>query len=91
MSSKASKKDIKALKALAAEMGYDLSAKGKKAKGFGKTKSGKTFREARLDRRVNTVFGGLTSVERKAIATTLPKGYSRKAWKKAVLAYKATH
>lgn len=48
------------------------------------------MRAKRLERRAANPLGGLTSVERKAIAATLPKGYSREQWTAAVAAYKAS-
>jgi hypothetical protein len=45
--------------------------------------------DRRMARREATVLGGLTSKERKALAATLPEGYSHEMWVEAVTAYKA--
>jgi hypothetical protein len=45
--------------------------------------------DARMVRRATTTLGGLTSVERKALAATMPKGYTREQWTAAVVAHKA--
>jgi len=83
------KQDTKALKALAAQMGFDLvPAKTKKAKAK-KNTFAKDMRAKRVNRRSATVLGGLTKVERSTLGASLGKNYTRAAWVKAVVALKA--